>query len=485
MSIIDAINYKNEKAGIMMADKMSLENLNMTNLTNESLLMLACYNDLPGLAMKLIDRGVDLTVQNDQGENALMYACYNKLIEVALKIIEKIPSKEILDVQDCNGRNVLIYCCCEDDNTFFPIVDRLLSLKVNLNMRDGYGYTALMYACKSKMSVIARKLIINGADVNIINSNQSNALIYAAKNGLEELGIQMVSEIENIILDQQDVQGYSALLYACSNKLPDLAEALLVAGADADLQEYKGNAALHYSIYYGMDSVVEKLIEVGADLDKQNRFGETPVMLMCDGVDGTLMTETLLMKMLNFNINLNITNNSNETILARACDNGLLNAIERIIDLYISRNDFSFLDQENKDHYTVRQFISDHKLQNIANKINMHADRLIEQESDEEESIYDELIGSVETIDPVKNEIVPNQNETKNNEIIAKQSEPVNNEIAVKQTEPSNNEPIAKQNEPIKTNGQVKSVEDLRSGEIKPLIEFIKKFRHLNISLNT
>jgi ankyrin repeat protein len=62
------------------------------------------------------------------------------------------------------GRTPLIYAC---ERGHDGIVDALLREKANVNIKGYNNYTALHYACMNNFISIAKKLVNNGADIDL------------------------------------------------------------------------------------------------------------------------------------------------------------------------------------------------------------------------------------------------------------------------------------------------------------------------------
>jgi serine/threonine-protein phosphatase 6 regulatory ankyrin repeat subunit B len=59
----------------------------------------------------------------------------------------------------------------------------LLAANADVNVKDGYGATALIYAAQDGYLEVARALIGARADVNYVAPNGATALMVASQNG--------------------------------------------------------------------------------------------------------------------------------------------------------------------------------------------------------------------------------------------------------------------------------------------------------------
>ena len=129
------------------------------------------------------------------------------------------------------------------------LTDELISASkngkgVNVNEKDEYGSTALIYAVKNNNSNCVKVLIDNGADVNIKNIVGNTPLTIASKKG----NIKIV-------------------------------KTLLSSGADPNLKGKYGWTALMNAVVPGHVNVVEELLEKGADPNIKNDSGTTALSI--------------------------------------------------------------------------------------------------------------------------------------------------------------------------------------------------------------
>ena len=113
--------------------------------------------------------------------------------------------------------------------------------------------------------------------LNLQDSNGQSALMFAS--------LKSHHKVTELLLrggawvDQQDKDGQSALLLASSNGNTKVAEILLEGGANIDLQDKKGLSALMHASKNIRCETAELLIEKGADPDQQSLEWETATSL--------------------------------------------------------------------------------------------------------------------------------------------------------------------------------------------------------------
>ncbi|KAJ7416232.1 ribonuclease L [Willisornis vidua] len=140
------------------------------------------------------------------------------------------------------------------------------------------GATALMDACReSHFSAV--KLLVQemGADVNIRDNKDRNALIHALKKGSKKKRPKTALSIVRVLLDHgvdvksKDECGKSALILAAEMESPELVTALLEKDEiDIDDADEEGNTALMVAVEREDHSTAELLCEKGARTDVGN-----------------------------------------------------------------------------------------------------------------------------------------------------------------------------------------------------------------------
>jgi ankyrin repeat protein len=84
--------------------------------------------------------------------------------------------------------NLLILAVINDD---IPTIRLLIEHKVNINWKDGFGDTALMYAAQTGNTLVINYLLDNGADIHA-KDDKGNTVLSAAKEGKHEDAIKLI-----------------------------------------------------------------------------------------------------------------------------------------------------------------------------------------------------------------------------------------------------------------------------------------------------
>jgi rhodanese-related sulfurtransferase len=112
----------------------------------------------------------------------------------------------------------------------------------NLNSRIDNGMSMLMMAAMQGRYDIALDLLQAGADTNLVNDDENNALWFACYSGHTELLHALIEHGADV--DNQNVNGATCLIYAASAGKLEAVEILVDAGADLDATTHDGFNAL-------------------------------------------------------------------------------------------------------------------------------------------------------------------------------------------------------------------------------------------------
>jgi ankyrin repeat protein len=170
-------------------------------------------------------------------------------------------------------------------------VRRSLASKVDVNVRNSYGWFPLDCAIKKGRKEIVELLINNGANINywmpidaikcLESSNSNNSL-----NFVEILKLLIINGADVNVIDKGHFNENPLLLNAIdmSNKrniYDDLVQFIIEKGADVNATAKNGNTALHAAVGRGRKKIVEMLIAAGANVNAKNDLGSTPLTYAC------------------------------------------------------------------------------------------------------------------------------------------------------------------------------------------------------------
>lgn len=160
-----------------------------------------------------------------------------------------------------------------------PDIGQYLQDGGNVNAVNGFGYTALILACKEgRDEVVSFLLNVPGINLDAKNRRGDTALIYASRKGF--LGIVIKLLDKGASPDLNNGLGDRALLWAARNGYEDIVIALLHKGVDVNAANHKGETALMWAASKGFRKIVDILKAVdGVKIDQKNHKGETALDL--------------------------------------------------------------------------------------------------------------------------------------------------------------------------------------------------------------
>jgi ankyrin repeat protein len=236
---------------------------------NSTPLHLASRNGHMKAASKLIERGADLTAQNNYGETPLHVASQMGQVVVARMLIERGAD---LTAQNHYGQTPLHLALQKGQ---VDVARMLIERGADLTAQNDDGYTPLHLALQMRRVDVARMLIERGTDLNAQNHNGQTPLHLALQKGQVDVA-RMLIECGADLTTQK--RGRSTPFHlALQMGQVDVACMLIERGADLTVQKRDGSAALHLALQMGQVDVARMLIEHGADVTAQNRDGETPL----------------------------------------------------------------------------------------------------------------------------------------------------------------------------------------------------------------
>ena len=251
--------------------------------------------------------------------SAFEIVCASKMERLALDILSK---KDVVISPECLS-HAFLWCCKHGLLRVANAILDAVSLG-NMNMDLDFGYknrkclkhfskmrSPLIHACKNGMTGVIVRLLGMGmemeseiCDINYVDDEGMNALLMATKNGLSYASMMILGMgLPKLNVNYKGPNGMTALIWACVNGLIPVCMALLdVEGIDVNVQDMQNNTPLLLSLSLSQSH---------------------PLDLEC-----------VALKILqNFRrvININHSNNEQETALLLGCRNGLSFAATEIL----------------------------------------------------------------------------------------------------------------------------------------------------------
>ena len=252
------------------------------------------------VALKNIRAGTDVNEAQPDGTRPIHWAVYRVDYELLDALLAR---KAKVDVTNEFGATPLAEAAKLGDAR---LVKKLLDAGAGPEAANADGQTALMLAIKTGELPVVEMLIKAGANVNAVEKfHNQTPLMWAAaapKNAGEmvkmllakgasvkarALAYDWPSQITSEPRAQyRPVGGLTALLYAAREGCYDCVEALLAAGADANVPTPEGVTALMMSLDNDQTSVAKLLLDRGANANLWDWWGRTALYIVIDRKEG-------------------------------------------------------------------------------------------------------------------------------------------------------------------------------------------------------
>lgn len=174
---------------------MNSKNIDKQNDKGETKLLLAVIDNDIQTAIRLIDEGANVNIQDQKSDSAYLYAG----AEGRTEILEYMLKNAYIDFNVLNrfGGNTLIPAAEKGhlENVKLLVSDD----RIDIDFQNDFGYTALIEAValtsgEIKFQDIVKTLVDHGANISIRDNSGRTALDYARNKGYKE--------IENILLNK-------------------------------------------------------------------------------------------------------------------------------------------------------------------------------------------------------------------------------------------------------------------------------------------
>jgi ankyrin repeat protein len=157
----------------------------------------------------------------------------------------------------------------------------LLQIKVvDLEMRDNFEMSPVLYAAKEGQNEILGLLIQFGANPNIeyVKTNENGLHLATQKNNVET--VQFLIERE-VPCDKQNLRLETPLSIAIKYEFYEIAELLLSQGCDINVRRTLGDSPLFAAVFDNRLQTVNYILQHGGRITHRNDNGETALMVAC------------------------------------------------------------------------------------------------------------------------------------------------------------------------------------------------------------
>lgn len=256
-------------------------------------LMLACkYDNLD--IIKLLIRGSDIDAVDDNHMTALFYASLSDKIDAIDLLID---AKIDINIRNRHGLSALMSVYAKKKKEMaYTLIDR----GADLDIRDrDHGMTILMTACIYNDEEMVRRLIKKGADVSIrdnegrmaitmttdakiikmLEIQQKMSVLQGAikKSDLKQVQ-QILSSMDADAVNARSTSGWTPLMLAVATDNIEMINLLINRGADIEAKNNDGETAFSCAVIFENIDAIKELIRHHVNVNTQNNDGTTPLM---------------------------------------------------------------------------------------------------------------------------------------------------------------------------------------------------------------
>jgi len=158
-------------------------------------------------------------------------------------------------------------------------VRELIESGVDVDQRDGEGWTALMWGSRVGDLEVVKLLHGNGADLMAKNDKGSTSLHHASHWQSEPVVSALLSWLdEGEGVNEQNSVGWTPLHWAAKAGSSSITKLLLDSGSSVNVRHVLGASPLHEATNSGDVEVAQLLLDAGADVNMTSSTGATPLL---------------------------------------------------------------------------------------------------------------------------------------------------------------------------------------------------------------
>ncbi|KAI1274243.1 ankyrin repeat-containing domain protein [Xylaria sp. FL0933] len=226
-----------------------------------------------------------------------------------------------------------------------PAVDQV-------NAKDRFGRTPLMYAASHGNVAAVRALIDAGANVDEVDIYGQTALhgVVLSEPAEGDLGCVDALLLAGADADALNSNGRSTLYMTADRMAVDIGRRLIEAGADVQLRNpFTGETPLARAAYFNVVGLVRPLCDAGVSLEPMDRYGDTPLFVALEGNS----TDAFVL-LLRLGANTAHINNAKRTLLHQAANFASLETMRALTNIGVRGQDAT---AREKDGLTAQELL--------------------------------------------------------------------------------------------------------------------------------
>jgi ankyrin repeat protein len=232
-------------------------------------------------------------IEAEGGRFALIDAARNSDRDALRELLRK---KVDVNVAEGDGATALHWASYRDD---LESADLLIRAGANVNAANDLGATPLWAACQNGSAAMVKKLLEAGANPNAALLAGETPVMVAARSGYPEIVEQLLAKGANP--DAHGARGQTALMWAVAQKHPEVVKVLVAHGVDIQARSdvwsdvmavpphsilaynraipHGGETALMFAARVGDLASAKLLVTTGAKVNDQDAWGVSATVL--------------------------------------------------------------------------------------------------------------------------------------------------------------------------------------------------------------
>ncbi len=243
--------------------------------TPESLtaLHIAAIANQPQIASLVLGEGADVSLTERKGNTALHMAAFLGNTEVVRVLLAHRGDPSVRNGLGFNATDMVAIAWSPGLESFYRRLETELETRIDL----------------AKVRLQRPKILkmLVAADTTEAGAAPAVSIFQAAITG-NTAAIEQHIASGTDLSQREDFGGSTPLILAAIFGQPEVARALIAAGADMELQNKSGVSALHQACFYCRPRVVKLLLDSGARPNEASRQGTTPLDVATDKFDSEL-----------------------------------------------------------------------------------------------------------------------------------------------------------------------------------------------------
>jgi len=201
------------------------------------------------------------------------YFDFNKLENIDTNNIQKL---KINKMSESNIQELSLKKLSQDffhmtEKNHIEEVKSIINQRIDVNIKNDFGNTALMIAAREGYLNIANLLIKSGADINLQERWGCTAIILAVQNVQFEMAKLLIEHGADVNIKNK--MGQTALMIAARDNRLEITNLLIEHGANVNIKNNNGYTALNIATSRG-NNEISKILQKFLSENKSNNYNE-------------------------------------------------------------------------------------------------------------------------------------------------------------------------------------------------------------------